>query len=55
MLCQEFVAPQADDIGKFTNDLQKAVDAKLSGKSNESIGILGEDNEAEESEDDDTI
>lgn len=45
---KEFIEPQPDDEEKFLTGLQKAVHAKISGKSTTEVDILGEDNEAED-------
>ncbi|GAB3282850.1 hypothetical protein GCM10027347_59390 [Larkinella harenae] len=52
---EKFIFPEADDLNKFTTELQKALDAKLKGKSIAEIPLLAEDTEAEDSEDDDTV
>lgn len=52
---EKFVFREADDIIKFTKQLQKALDSKLQGKPISEIPLLAEDNEAEESEEDETV
>lgn len=52
---QDFIYPQADDVSKFTDNLQKVVSARFSGQSTIGFDILGQDDEAETEEDDDTV
>lgn len=52
---EKFIFLEADDIKKFTEKLQTALDSKLEGRSTSEIPLLAEDTEAEDSEEDETI